>query len=406
MTFPGLVAANNLSDVVDRERAWNNIGSGIASNYLPETYYDNVSLLLHGDGINGSTTIIDSSLTPKTVTAAGNAKISTAQSKFGGSSILFDGNGDYLSTSALGLVSTDFTIEFWIYLTAGGPANQVVCTSYKSPIQLNTFIIARTSTNVITFQDPFGAGSVTSSLTAGTWHHIACTYISSSRAFKIFANGVGSPSSTGTAITAQWSSFFVGGSPGDNNIGTWWLNGYIDDLRITKGVARYTSNFTPPTAPFPPVLSIPTTATIKGADILALEGVRNASTRDFIFTKGLTSAAQPRITSASVATASGTFLRDNALLKTAPVSSGNYFFSSGLTLSGISAQINGTNALSIASAPFSGSTATTSLLFSELRPQANWRITEPMTAGTLASPELAVPFETEDFVLYMKAGQN
>lgn len=145
---------------------------------------------------------------------------------------------------------------------------------------------------------------------------------------------------------------------------------------------------------------------VKGADILALEGVRNTSTRDFIFTKGLTSAAQPRITSASVATASGTFLRDNALLKTAPVSSGNYFFSSGLTLSGISAQINGTNALSIASSPFSGSTATTSLLFSELRPQANWRITEPMTAGTLASPELAVPFETEDFVLYMKAGQN
>jgi hypothetical protein len=53
--------------------------------------FGSVSLLLHGDGTNGSTTITDNSPTPKTVTAVGNAQISTAQSKFGGASILFDG---------------------------------------------------------------------------------------------------------------------------------------------------------------------------------------------------------------------------------------------------------------------------------------------------------------------------
>jgi hypothetical protein len=62
-----------------------------------DPYFSNVSLLLHGDGANGSTTIVDSSPSPKTVTAVGNAQISTAQSKFGGSSLAFDGSGDYLT---------------------------------------------------------------------------------------------------------------------------------------------------------------------------------------------------------------------------------------------------------------------------------------------------------------------
>lgn len=146
--------------------------------------------------------------------------------------------------------------------------------------------------------------------------------------------------------------------------------------------------------------------TVKGRDILALDGIRNTSTRDFVFIKGLAATAQPRITVAASNTASGAASRDLAMPKLAPTTSGNYFFSSGLTLSGISTRINGTPALSIATSPFSGSTATAPLLFRELRPQANWRITESMSSGTIATPELAIPFETNDFVLYMKAGQN
>ena len=64
--------------------------------YETDPYRSQVSLLLHGDGANGSTTIVDSSPSPKTVTAVGNAQISTTQSKFGGSSLAFDGAGDYL----------------------------------------------------------------------------------------------------------------------------------------------------------------------------------------------------------------------------------------------------------------------------------------------------------------------
>jgi hypothetical protein len=146
--------------------------------------------------------------------------------------------------------------------------------------------------------------------------------------------------------------------------------------------------------------------TIKGKDILALEGVSNASTRDLIFIKGLVSPAQPRLTTVAQNAASGTTLQNAAMLKASPTTVGNYLFSSGLTLSGVSTRINGTPALSITTSPFSGSTATASILLQELQPQANWRISEPMASGTIASPQLAIPFETNDFVLFIKAGQN
>ena len=82
--------------------------------------FANVSLLLHGNDTNGSTTITDSSPSPKTVTAVGNAQISTAQSKFGGASIAFDGNGDWCQIAnnvAFKFGSGNFTIEYWFYPT-------------------------------------------------------------------------------------------------------------------------------------------------------------------------------------------------------------------------------------------------------------------------------------------------
>jgi hypothetical protein len=155
-----------------------------------------------------------------------------------------------------------------------------------------------------------------------------------------------------------------------------------------------------------PVSSFPYSFSIKGRDILALKEVNKTSTRDFVFIKGLLSRVQPRINTASQYTASGVALRNAAMLKVAPTTAGNYLFSSGLTLSGTTVQINGTNARSIATSPFSSSTATVPLLFAGLRPQANWRITEPMASGTVTSPESAIPIETSDFLLFIKAGQS
>jgi hypothetical protein len=145
--------------------------------------------------------------------------------------------------------------------------------------------------------------------------------------------------------------------------------------------------------------------TVKGKDILALNGVRNASTRDFVFIKGLTSAAQPRITTAGQNAASGTVLRDAALLRNAPSSEGDYFAPRGAFDSG-TLKINGIQAASLSSSPFSGSTALFPISIRTMELSSNFRLAASFPSGTIASPERALPVETTSLVLYAKAGQS
>ena len=82
-----------------------------------DEYFSDVGVLLHGDGTNGSTAIVDSSTNNHTVNVNGNAQISTTKSKFGGSSMYFNGSGDYLTipnNSSFDFGYGDFTIEFWM----------------------------------------------------------------------------------------------------------------------------------------------------------------------------------------------------------------------------------------------------------------------------------------------------
>lgn len=145
---------------------------------------------------------------------------------------------------------------------------------------------------------------------------------------------------------------------------------------------------------------------IKGSDILALNGVGAIDIRDFIFIKGLLSFVQPRISTASQNTASGTLRQSQSMTKINPITNGDYVFQSPAVLSGNSIQINGTLARSIATSPFSGSVALYPIKLKELQPQANWRITEALTSGVINNPEYAIPFETNNFILFMKAGQS
>jgi hypothetical protein len=208
-----------------------------------DTNIREVSLLLHGNGTNSSTTITDSSLTPKTVTAFGNAQISTAESKFGGASIAFDGTGDYLTvpnSSDLQFGSGDFTIETWAYIQNSSSytivsypvAGGLLIAFYAGLFRVRRYAVA----DVITTSSPPPLNA---------WTHIAVC--KSGRATRLFFNGVQAGSTA-----ADTSNYTVGT---DLYIATdnaaFILNGLIDDLRITKGVARYTANFTPPTAPFP-----------------------------------------------------------------------------------------------------------------------------------------------------------
>ena len=203
--------------------------------------YNSVSLLLLGNGAAGSTTITDNSPSPVTVTATGSAQISTAQSKWGGASMLLTGGS--LTTSAyagLGFGTGDFTIEFWLRrsnnneqitlasITHSGKVTSIAldCPGGGGPAGIK---YQNAATNILTSAY---------SIVMDTWTHIA--FVRSSGVLNTYIGGVGK---TGVAFT---SDLHATGSLvfGDT------LTGYIDDLRITKGVARYTSNFIAPIAEF------------------------------------------------------------------------------------------------------------------------------------------------------------
>jgi hypothetical protein len=217
--------------------------------------FSNVSLLLHGDGTNGSTTIIDSSPTPKTVTAFGNAQISTAQSKFGGASLRFTVDStDHLSIPAsrsLQVGADDFTVEAWVYLLGNRTFNHIVSKGGQNAREwaLNvgpSNISFYWSTNGLSLGDSSVSRSAT--LPLNEWMHIAA--VKSGTTIKIFKDGVQQGSDGAfTSIFSGNGTFWVGRFMDFGQI-SHSLNGHLDDLRITKGVARYTANFTPPTAPF------------------------------------------------------------------------------------------------------------------------------------------------------------
>jgi hypothetical protein len=218
--------------------------------------FNAVSLLLKGDGVDGSTTIFDSSPTPKTVTAVGDAQISTAQSKFGGSSLKFDGTGDYLTStanSAFDFGSGDYTIELWVKLTSASNYGGIVGKGQIGVVNSTVYSLEFNNTsNAVSLwignntPPAFGSYVITGTTnvrTSATWTHLAVSR--SGNNTRLFVNGTQEGSTYTTAYTiTDGNPLYIGGSfyaPTTNNI-----NGYIDDFRITKGVARYTSNFTPP----------------------------------------------------------------------------------------------------------------------------------------------------------------
>ena len=214
-----------------------------------------VSLLLHGNGTNGSTTITDSSPSPKAVTAVGNAQISTAiADPFGNSTrgvLAFDGTGDYLnisSNSAFGYGSSNFTIETWVYRNVSTAVLVILDQRAAASVQLVPTLYINSTT---LFYYANGSNRITGGVVpASQWVHIALSRSGTST--RLFIDGL----QTGSTYTDTLNYIDSPVRIGDGNDGvspTASFSGYIDDFRITKGIARYTSNFTPPTAPFPDI---------------------------------------------------------------------------------------------------------------------------------------------------------
>ena len=218
-----------------------------AGTTVGDVYFPQTKLLLPFNGANAATTTSDLSNSNHTVTFNGTAQISTAQSKFGGSSLLLDGNSDYLTMAASSSLSfdADFTIECWVKTS-----NSTLDTHWRRIFHAgstdaadNLAIIFNSSTYGNVYSNTaIITGNIT--VTDGNWHHIALCR--SGTSLRYFVDGVQSGS------TATTSQNFTGGADegvwiGKYGSGSGHFDGYIDDFRITKGLARYTSSFTPPT---------------------------------------------------------------------------------------------------------------------------------------------------------------
>lgn len=222
-----------------------------------------VSLLLHTEGSDAGTTFTDSSNNAFTVTANGNAKTSTAQYKYGSSSGLFDGAGDYLAIAqndAFNVGTGDFTIEAWVRLTSQGNNYSSIIASGKTPFGAGAVYLMNVGTGapIVANRRKFTFGTYeanpalvgTTVANTGQWYHVAVTRQGSS--IRLFVDGAVESSGTNTqSINFSTSGLRVGGNGWDGNPGSW--NGNIDEVRITKGIARYTAAFTLPTEAFPDV---------------------------------------------------------------------------------------------------------------------------------------------------------
>jgi hypothetical protein len=241
-----LVAATNSSDV-------NLANIVLTGTTTGDAYYPQVAALLHFDGTNGSTTITDNSKNNLTVTATNGAAISTAQSKFGGASALFDGTNDYLTTNTnanLALESENFTIEGWFYFIDGvNNSLRPVLGNYSAYSSNSIYFgkhnayggkmslwLGNYSSNAALLADP-------TALTNNQWIHFAIVRNGSN--WTMYRDGVSVATATYSGVTSTTNFFYIGTS-GDG----YYFQGYIDELRITKGIARYTGNFTPSTTAF------------------------------------------------------------------------------------------------------------------------------------------------------------
>jgi hypothetical protein len=240
---------------------FNDDGSG-ESNVEPfevggDPYFAFVVALLHLDGDEGSTTIVDE-IPGNTWAVTGAAELDTGEVKFGTASVLAPagGAGNYISVPSeadFGYGTGDFTIELWIK-NISGAANA-----------FNIFYDQRTSLNQPrpTLYYPgdgslryyaSGADRITSPAgtisTSGTtsWHFVAISRVSGTT--RLFVDGVQVGSSYADSTNYEASRIVIM-QAGDNLAGNIGLHGNIDDVRVTKGVGRYTVNFTPPTEPFP-----------------------------------------------------------------------------------------------------------------------------------------------------------
>lgn len=265
----GVKVGNAFSGYMQDVRIFNGVGlysstftppSRLGRSYEDVATADKTVALLHGNGANASTVITDDGVLLSNWTAVGNAKISTAQSKFGGSSVYLDGTGDYITATAdasnFAFGTGDFTIEMWLRPSTVAIAGGIFLFDAR-PASTNGWYPA-------IFLDATGKPGLwlnsatriasASALTIDAWQHLALCRESGTTRMFIDGIQVGSSYSDSTALLCASGRPFVGAS--SHTVSVYPYIGWMDEIRISKGIARYTGNFTPPAAPHPDPPSI------------------------------------------------------------------------------------------------------------------------------------------------------
>lgn len=228
---------------------------GAAGNSDP--YFSNVTLLLHFDGANGGTTFTDASGNC-TITGNANAQTTTSQVKYGTASLDCSAGNAYVyvssaTTGVMDFGTGDFTIECWMYRTTSG-SRDFICDSRQDISNSGSLSFRVDSDNKLEMLvTSTQIAKSTNTVPTNQWVHLAATREGTT--VRLFIDGLLDGSATN-------STSFVDDTNGTYppiiattgfpwGVTTVALNGYMDDFRITKGVARYTASFTPPPGPFP-----------------------------------------------------------------------------------------------------------------------------------------------------------
>lgn len=209
--------------------------------------------LLQSETSDGATSFVDSSASKHLLIVHGDVHHSTAAAKFGKSSITFDGSGDYLEIMASpdwDFSTADFTVDYWMMSNNGSRMHAVSFggTSNNLDFDYNDvddgghglwFYWNSTGSNKVVY-GPIGI------YTDNKWHHMAL--VRSGTTMTAYADGKKISSVTYSPAIGNASNKLVLGV--FSNGANFFYKGYLEEIRVSKGIARWTSDFTPPTQPY------------------------------------------------------------------------------------------------------------------------------------------------------------
>ena len=242
---------------------WSTELDDVAAIGSSDIYWSSVVSLLRFEGTNNSTTIVDEAEIPLTWSCTANAKLSTAQKKFGVSSLYLDGDGDYVSTTSLTSVGSQWTAEAFIksddiasntakqlfqFVNGSGygfdllVAKNTLGAPDSTTTRLRVYISSNgTSANIA--NNVYSTVSLGTTI-AGAFHHVRCTFNGS--AYKFYWNRALVLTVTSSSSICTFSKVAIGGN---SSVSGQTLLGYVDSFRLTNAL-RNTGDFSVPTQDF------------------------------------------------------------------------------------------------------------------------------------------------------------